>query len=412
VFDSWRLKVKNESNSTPSLAVVKSEGATPAKVEGDITKLSPLALSEAITKTTAAALTVQGRSLVLVRQPKLSLRAGVTPPAVAQKAFDLQADMREHGNFALARLMSGAIQRLTDVDQVTNLMTSALQLMQSEAGASVAEAKEVLAAARINVREMFDNSATFARELGEIDKNLREGEGRFAQALKDLITALDGPSGKIVSLNKSIESVQEELEKNLTGVLEESKAIGDGIKKLVTNVLTTITGYKDDPKPDDDDEGKEKGKGKGKGKDTGDDKPAKFDPFPVEAISTVSDGVAGGASSLSAFRINNKRLAELYQSLASLDALLAAVRAMADQSAAYVRSISALASCADQLQLAWADLLNRIDEVGKQLDTAPMGPATLAETHRLWGRLRQRINELQQAVVGRTTAFPQVPSIS
>jgi hypothetical protein len=412
------------TKSDTSISLVTEPETTQTPITSDIAALSPVDIGEKMFKLAAAALTLQGRALVLLRQPNLRLSSG-REDSQLRRIRRQQEDVRATATFVLDRVVVGAIRGVTDLQSTAQLF----QVLANTGADPKALDERLEAVTRMVEETRFQNSIDHARELAELDAKLSEQQSSFAKHLGELRDALDGDTGAIAKAGKAVEAVQTEIEADIQKVIEESNVIGEHLGKLVTGILTLITGHKDDAGTPKKEKAKDKGKDEGKEDDEDEDEDeddeeepeattesTTVEPFPVEAIAPISDGVEATVAALTAFRINNERLAKLYQQLAEFDALLAATQVVADQSAAFVRAVASLARAAEQLQIAWAEIVKGTKHARAQLRSEDLEidafTATLRESGRLWKRVEGRANEITRAFVGLDNIFPPTTRFS
>jgi hypothetical protein len=108
------------TKSDTSISLVTEPETPQAPITSDIAALSPVDIGEKMFKLAAAALTLQGRALVLLRQPNLRLSSG-REDSQLRRIRRQQEDVRATATFVLDRVVVGAIRGVTDLQSTAQL---------------------------------------------------------------------------------------------------------------------------------------------------------------------------------------------------------------------------------------------------------------------------------------------------
>lgn len=381
-------------------------------VDADANPASPKDLIDLYTRMAEATLIAQGRALVVSRQ--VDLNAISDPIGIAAQAALLQRRTRKNAGFYLSRITRDAVHGFGNADAAGNLFRA----MKARLDAGADPGKTVAAVSGA-FEKYYLEAKDFAAETARIRGSATGDADSFASALEEAVGKIDGPDGALASAKSAIDQTETAIEGNLNELVASAKSLGKGAEKLVTYALTTVR-ISGSTKSDQEKEAEKKKAESGGTIGTNpaqdpDKKPEeKIDPFPVEAIGTVSDGSEGVVAAVNAFKANNRRLGELYQSMAELSALLAASRALGGQARAFADGLSALAAAADGLATTWGGLVGDFDRLARELartdDTSAERAAWIAAVNAgslHWSRLQTRLRALEDSLAGMESFFPE-----
>jgi hypothetical protein len=365
--------------------------------------LSSGTLRTSIERFAYAALGAQAHALVVSRQPPIPELDNTTRDLSA-----LQAKLREHAAYVTQTLIPGALTGLTDTDAAVNLFTAVLTQVQS----ILAKGEGARSQAATLVGSVIDDYKTRAANAGETaDMWKREAEalaalvGTLEADVNKTIQGLDGPDGVLKTTKADIERTIEQLAADIDATVKSGQQIGEGIKSLITGIVTSISGLlgggnDDKNKPDPSDEKKDKPDAQAAGADS----------VSVVGIAAIEQGAEGAGRVRANFLAHYRNLAALYQTLAEAKATLAATRAVQSQAALLARAVKDGADAAASNHNSWttiaagfADYARKIAEI-----SPPNTLATLKDANQDWSRLPKLIRELKDAFAGIGNAIPPV----
>lgn len=381
--------------------------------------LSTKTLPSDLTNLASAAVLTQANALVLMRQadatglPDLN---GLTTVMTHQ-----QGVMRDHANYYLDRLLPDTIRVFSDASAAASLFTAArsvllpmMDTLDSAPGAR-SQAEQMAETLASSLDNWLDNAKDAASELEREATQVERAQARLDAAVQATIQTLDGEDGQIAKTNASIVALRQSIEVNLQNVVMGGKDIGDGVKSLVTGVLTTIGLGKSETPPSGGagktDPKKPAPKADPKAKESGEED---GEAFPVESIDAVSDGVGKVSEAMQKFQADNAALAALYQKMAQLNSLLAVARAIGDQVHGYAASLRDAATTAgvvvrtiSAVQSSVAQFANDIGDPNSMVTTLV---AALNAGNSNWNRLNAAVLPIRQTLAGTGTLIPPRPA--
>lgn len=375
--------------------------------------LSPGYLANDLEGLASALLSLQGYALVLSRQP------GLIAPAdefdLANQAVTIQTKFRQHSNFVLNRLSPETIKVVTDAEAAANLM-SALKSTLSQATLSTATLSTLL----LSLESSIEDYTTDARELAERSERefnrVNEAEKTLDEAITEVIAQLEQPSGELSEVREAINAKKEEIEINITAIVQSGSDVGENVKTLVTGILTSFVPSEADPQAKADSDAEETS-----------DSPDQLtglsgivdqtqaddgtETFSVESIGAIESDSSKGKANVSQLIQNNHELADLYQKLARLNGLLAAAKAIRDQIHDYSKALQKFSVQAEHTENSWSQIQMGFKKMGQTLrqaseedpDIKPLATVAIATRH--WQRVSDRIETITSALAGLESGF-------
>lgn len=372
-------------------------------------ELAPANLRATLTNLTQTTFVGQGNSMVLQRQVVLNaITENQDLVDKIRRIKALQTTLKDNSAYYLDQILPRVIHGVTDASAVYNLYQSLKQQVDESSSKPIDQ--QVMASMLNAILDRIEEKLQSAKDLRELATDqatvLKKQNTDFQTLIAELDKLLGGSETSLIAqTQKEIATVKQNIDQNINDIVKNAKEIGAGVKDLVTNILTTITsskgGDKTDDKKSDDKSGDDSGGKKG------DD--VELDPFPVEAVGAVSEGASGVDDAVAALHRNNKKLEQLYQSLAQLNALLSVSRAVGDQVSNYETSISRITDTADSVVSSWqtveANYRQVIATLGKDGDVGAV-TALVNEAANPWKYLHQRLLELEDVLNGSGNLFP------
>ena len=364
--------------------------------------LTPVSLKDNIVQLGSDTLRAQGQSLVLLRQVPLNIIDDALN--IAEDTANHQRTVNSFANFYLNTIQPKAIGVITDVSALTNLI-KALQVVKV---VEVPDLENLIKSILNRIDDFRLKNSDYIEQLSLFSKNSTNELATFKKEIEDVIASLEGDTGAISQAKEAISQTSAMLDKNIQEIIDNSNVIGDGIKDLVTYALTVITSSSSKT-PEKEKSGDEKAEKKDPAKEE------KFDPFPVESIGAVSNGVSGVSEAVAAYRKNLEKIGILYQDLAELNALLSALTAIEEQSSTYSSMINSILTDIETYDQSMKIIADNYSSALNALSTGDLTPADfeaiLTESLKYWDNLINNITEVEAAMVGKGQLFPQVQSI-
>ena len=364
--------------------------------------LTPVSLKDNIVQLGSDTLRAQGQSLVLLRQVPLNIIDDALN--IAEDTANHQRTVNSFANFYLNTIQPKAIGVITDVSALTNLI-KALQVVKV---VEVPDLENLIKSILNRIDDFRLKNSDYIEQLSLFSKNSTNELATFKKEIEDVIASLEGDTGAISQAKEAISQTSAMLDKNIQEIIDNSNVIGDGIKDLVTYALTVITSSSSKT-PEKEKSGDEKAEKKDPAKEE------KFDPFPVESIGAVSNGVSGVSEAVAAYRKNLEKIGILYQDLAELNALLSALTAIEEQSSTYSSMINSILTDIETYDQSMKIIADNYSSALNALSTGDLTPADfeaiLTESLKYWDNLNNNITEVEAAMVGKGQLFPQVQSI-
>jgi hypothetical protein len=402
------IRIQSIAQYGPQIESMEKMGLDVANTEE---KLVPVNLETRFFELSAAAFRVQGQVNVVSRQTNIAYLND--PTNILVKATGLQASTRGIANFFLTTSLPQFIKVLTDMDSSTNIANA----FYSTIGASSAPISEAKPIAEAVVERLESDLSALKKLSSRIDEAISVGKTQadaFAGEMDNVTAQIDGKDGQLAKAGAVIDTVQAAINDDLDNIVTSARVIGDGVKNLFTYAMSIFTS----PQQVSD---KDKEKKSDPKSDTTDDKPdepkadpfGEVEPFDVESINSVEDGVSQSVAVMQSLRKNNKKLEELLQAKAALSAALTACQALRLQSQtmngtleAFSESIAAFMTAYEQMVNNYRDLANTLNETTEegsaellvQLKAASLSWVSIAETN----------TEIQAAFSGIRPLFPQV----
>ena len=364
--------------------------------------LTPVSLKDNIVQLGSDTLRAQGQSLVLLRQVPLNIIDDALN--IAEDTANHQRTVNSFANFYLNTIQPKAIGVITDVSALTNLI-KALQVVKV---VEVPDLENLIKSILNRIDDFRLKNSDYIEQLSLFSKNSTNELATFKKEIEDVIASLEGDTGAISQAKEAISQTSAMLDKNIQEIIDNSNVIGDGIKDLVTYALTVITSSSSKT-PEKEKSGDEKAEKKDPAKEE------KFDPFPVESIGAVSNGVSGVSEAVAAYRKNLEKIGILYQDLAELNALLSALTAIEEQSSTYSSMINSILTDIETYDQSMKIIADNYSSALNALSSGDLTPADfeaiLTESLKYWDNLNNNITEVEAAMVGKGQLFPQVQSI-
>lgn len=374
-------------------------------------KLVPVNLETRFFELSAAAFRVQGQVNVVSRQTNIAYLND--PTNILVKATGLQVSTRGIANFFLTTSLPQFIKVLTDMDSSANI-ANAFYATMGASSAPISEAKPIAEA----VAERLESDLSALKKLSSrIEEAISVGKTQadtFAGEMDNVTAQIDGKDGQLAKAGAAIDTVQAAINDDLDNIVTSARVIGDGVKNLFTYAMSIFTS----PQQVSD---KDKEKKPDPKSDTTDDKPdepkadpfGEVEPFDVESINSVEDGVSQSVAVMQSLRKNNKKLEELLQAKAALSAALTACQALRLQSQTmngtlekFSESIAAFMTAYEQMVNNYRDLANTLNETTEESSAELL--AQLKAASLSWVSIAETNTEIQAAFSGIRPLFPQV----
>jgi Bacillus haemolytic enterotoxin (HBL) len=195
-------------------------------------------------------------------------------------------------------------------------------------------------------------AGTCNQNVAALSSSLKTYKQQLDNALTPLqsavTTAISSMSDSAKALLSNIDTLNASIQQNIQDIVAGADKVGTATSELLTGILTTISGAKQDPKKGGDkggDKGKD-GDGPAKSNETagtdgggGGDKPLPTD-FAVTSIQGASQGSAETAQARADLNFNNVNLAAAYQQLAADNALIAVAKVVLVQNQMFVSGLA------------------------------------------------------------------------
>lgn len=295
-----------------------------------------------------------------------------------------------------SKVLPAYLQSLTEADNFSNLTQTLIQNLLD----NLSQAKNKAEALSLvnEVSKKADNIAYNAKVLTDEIKFLQGTFTEFASNYNKTLENLINSAGQHVKeTNDAIDKLAQEIAQNIEDVVDGAGEFGKAVEDIAVGVITKlgkIASAKEKTKPSDEKKTKEEEK-KADESNNADDKPS----FSVESIIVASSGVSKSTEAVKALELNNKKLAGLYQQLASEKALLGVAKAIQRQNDFFYNAISSSKTDIDQLADNWnkvneafADLKQRIETLNSKEATQELA-TSIEKSTREWQTLSSTIKE-------------------
>jgi hypothetical protein len=368
-------------------------------------KIAATPLADNLLAMGTAVLHAQGRALVTERQT--SLRVLRDPTGAGAAAATAQATLRDAASHYLDVVQPRALALFAQTDGVTNLMNALTGLDgPSTPGGELSRMLNAVA-------DSFDKLTGTARDLEKVSGASAEVTAGAARTLSKALTAaikqLEGENGEIAKTRAQIDETEKAIYDAIDDIVRNSNVVRGGVKGLVTYVMGLFGGG---------DEATQKPKAPEKAPEkTAETKPAEppakdsgeIEPFPAESIDTISTGIEGVAAAEARIKAKNTILAQQYQDLAALGALLAAVQAISNQTGAMADTAQKLhdaAAATPKITTAIADGLRDLAAQAIRPTNRKDVMATITATADSWTLLCTQLRQSAATFAGIGKLFP------
>jgi hypothetical protein len=375
-----------------------------------------------------AVLSVQANALALLQQPA----APALDEALSAVAAQQTAVLTQVRNIRQT-LLPEALASFPAASQAVNLMTALQKQRAGLAGpdggaAELAKLVDAVAdVSETNAAQAADVAQDWTRAADQLGSALDALQAQIDKAIEDL----DGSDGLLKSTETQIETVAEQIAGDIDAAVKTGQAIGDGLKNLVTGLVTSLTGLvggNDKPGAGGDKPSAGGDKPDSEGEETGEEPEAAAedetdDPdgetLPVQGIAAISDAATQAGQVLPNFRKHYAQLAALYQTLAKAQVALAVARAIRTQTGLLAGAVQDAATAATAIQGDWGKVAGAQRGFADELaGPTPPDPTIVAATINAavaqgWSRLAGRLQAIVAAFTGvPATALPSVKSLT
>jgi len=359
----------------------------------------------------------QGRAQVVSHQAQLSYLGD--PTGILSKATALQTHVRKMANFYLTTITPQMITVFTGIDADYNLSRAMLPSI-----VNAQEAVKVSKAVADNFRRKASDMTKITERMNDTINLTVEAAKEFSEAVDQTVIKLDGDDGQIAAAGNAIEKVEAKIDEDIANIVKSSNEIGNGIKQLVRYGLTVLTGGAADSGGDKE-TGKDKAEKSEPAKDedgaetsSGDKKPEKdpfgdIDPFPVESIGSIEDGVGQSVAVMKALSDDNKLLAKLYQAMAELSAALTVCQAIQSQTTRFADGLTQTSASLGTAAASMAVLAGKYDalamQFGKVKDESPEYLdliQSIKSAEDAWSAIITDMTDIERAFAGIGNMFP------
>ena len=361
--------------------------------------LSALDLKNSTFQIGSDVIRIQGQSLVILRQAPLNILDDAL--SIADSTATHQKTVNSFANYYLDTIVAKIIHSVTEISSLANLFLALDKVKPDSNDALIKILKTVVE----QIEKIRLNNSDLIEALSVFSKNCTNEFATYKKEVSDLIAKLDGDEGAINKAKEAISETNALLDKNIQEIIDNANIIGDGVKDLVTYALTVISSSSS----------KDKSKDKTEDKEKSEDKKEEFDPYPVESVGAVSNGVSGVSEAVTAYQKNLKKVAELYQDFAELNALLSALTSIEEQSSQYSTLISNLLTNYKTFDSSVAAIINNLNEYISELSSNNVSVTEFFTAYddsvKYWYNLNDNVREIESAFAGSGLLFPQVQSI-
>ena len=359
----------------------------------------------------------QGRAQVVSNQTQLSYLGD--PTGILSKATALQTHVRKMANFYLTTTTPQMITVFTGIDADYNLSRAMLPSI-----GNAQEAVKISKAVADNFRRKASDITKITERMNDTINLTVEAAKEFSEAVDQTVIKLDGDDGQIAAAGNAIEKVEAKIDEDIANIVKSSNEIGNGIKQLVRYGLTILTGGAADSGGDKE-SSKDKAEKSEPAKDedgaetsSGDKKPEKdpfgdIDPFPVESIGSIEDGVGQSVAVMKALSDDNKRLAKLYQAMAELSAALTVCQAIQSQTTRFADGLTQTSTSRGTAAVSMAVLAGKYDalatQFGKVEDNSPEYLdliQSIKTADDAWSAIITDMTDIERAFAGIGNMFP------
>ncbi|MDA5095581.1 HBL/NHE enterotoxin family protein [Aliiroseovarius sp. KMU-50] len=389
------------------------------------TSISVTDLRQDLFQVGAEVLHMQGRAMVLDRQ--VNLKVLTDPTGVGGEAIAAQKSMRKAANYYLSTVMPKLIRIVTDASAARNLVVA---LKTTLAPVTDPEEAKRLITSVANQLDVYAKNTQDAVQLAQTSVNVTTAAStKLATAIADATAKLDGPNGQIAAAQTEIDATEKEVFDAIQAIVTNADSIGEGVKDLVTYVLSFIGGGDKDNKSDGTSKGddsssekKEKSAPKsgdekaengenGDGPSGGGDKEegGEIAEFPAQSITTISTGVAGISEAQKAIKSGNALLNKQYQAFAAMSAMLAAVQVINSQIGTINKTGASLLTAVSEAATSYGDIASGMTALANKVDQDGGLPAAMSEINAViadWSRLRGELDDMRAALSGVGSYFP------
>lgn len=391
----------------------------------DRTRLVPPELDTRLYAFAYQAFTAQGRANVALAQADLTALSD--PTGILARAASLQTHMRKMAGFYQQATVPQMLAVFTDLDGASNLASALSRSIGDAKGAA-----KLCRAVAGDIDQRAQILETTAQRAGDTVGMTADAVAAFDAELDRVTAAMDGEDGAIARVSEAIDRMQASIDTDIDDIANSSREIGDGIKKLVTFALTLVTSdsgkdkKKDAPAADrktasskagSDDDADADTKTKAK---AATDAPAKdpfgdLEPFPVESIGAIGEGVGRSVAVMKALQDDNRKLADLLHQKAELSAALTACQVVRMQGQSFGTTLTAMIAAMRSLGETYAELAKRYAGIADAFDaTSDDTPdylvlvQSIKAADRDWGTIRRDLSDIERAFAGIHAMFPPV----
>ncbi len=228
-------------------------------------------------------------------------------------------------------------------------------------------------------------------EIDLIQITFDEVQKEYVSTIESIIKSQDQ---KVAKLNDEIEQLNAKIIDDLSKIVEGGNDLAKGLSDLGNGVITSIANipsekkekkekvlirrFEDDPEPD----------------------------FAIQAISASAEGAAKGSKAVKSLESDNKKLARLYQELASENAMLTVAIATQIQNSQFIESFAKASSDVGSLEDQWKKVEIECESLNKKIETlddeqdALRLKAEVEASTKEWNSLSDQLRQIRKAFTG------------
>lgn len=319
---------------------------------------------------------LQSNSNLLLTQPPLEVSS--VDAGLATFIKNYQTTYRGKAQYFLHELMPEMIQSLTQAENFSRLSmalnpSGLNNIYQNKNSRNIYTQEYQELSQQATAYKVAAH--TLASKLLVFQNTLETLNSRYQTQLTELITKL---GVDISATNKEIDTLLTEINQNIEAIVKGGIEAGDGVVQIGTGIITII-----------------------KGKDTSD-----VTDYTVKGIIGIAEGTSTSIQAVEDLNINNKKLAEAYQTLAKENALLAVAKSVQAQTTLFMQSLEDIGSSVHDLETNWSKVqvafvsfAESISNVQSQAEAQEL--ANQAQEGTLeWEALGNQINKIKAQLAG------------